>query len=179
MKELYPKAQASSRHLQPQQPSHFTSTPPQVRPEISVSISFSTMHDLGELLITQLQNLWLEHMMLWGDGFSDPPNIRVRPLEGINAVNYLDPGTFVRVRYHMLQHEQAVHLTPFCHRKPRMSLGQSSKLSRMWDTQKIIWKPPPTIGDAHRFISSSKSLSSSAIKTLAEYSTFYWCEQTR
>ena len=46
---------------------------------------------------TPSRNLWLDHLNLMEDGFSDPPGIRVRAIEGLDAVNYLDPNPLVRV----------------------------------------------------------------------------------
>eukprot|EP00012_Vannella_robusta_P012619 CAMPEP_0206208680 /NCGR_PEP_ID=MMETSP0166-20121206/16433_1 /ASSEMBLY_ACC=CAM_ASM_000260 /TAXON_ID=95228 /ORGANISM="Vannella robusta, Strain DIVA3 518/3/11/1/6" /LENGTH=398 /DNA_ID=CAMNT_0053629883 /DNA_START=599 /DNA_END=1795 /DNA_ORIENTATION=+ len=36
------------------------------------------------------KNLWLDHLNLMEDGISDPPGIRVRPMKGLEAVNYLE-----------------------------------------------------------------------------------------
>ena len=46
---------------------------------------------------TPSRNLWLDHLNLMEDGFSDPPGIRVRAIEGLEAVTYLDPNPLVRV----------------------------------------------------------------------------------
>ena len=35
---------------------------------------------------------WIGHMVLQADGITDPPGIKLRPLEGIRGVMYLDPG---------------------------------------------------------------------------------------
>jgi hypothetical protein len=39
------------------------------------------------------QNLWIKHICLNpGDLHSDPPHIKVRAIQGKEAVTYLDPG---------------------------------------------------------------------------------------
>lgn len=43
-------------------------------------------------------NLWLDHLNLLEDGISDPPGIRVRPMTGIEAVNYLEKSPLLKVR---------------------------------------------------------------------------------
>ena len=69
--------------------------------------------------------MWLEHLMLQPDGVSDPPSIRVRACEGINAVNYLDPGTFVRVLFSFYLFIYLFIKLKFYSRKCHMYLDQS------------------------------------------------------
>ena len=43
------------------------------------------------------KNLWLDHLNLMEDGISDPPGIRVRPMKGLEAVNYLEKTPLLKV----------------------------------------------------------------------------------
>lgn len=38
------------------------------------------------------KNRWIQHLCLQEDGISDPEGIKVRPVKGVEAVTYLDPG---------------------------------------------------------------------------------------
>ncbi|ELR15075.1 C2 domain containing protein [Acanthamoeba castellanii str. Neff] len=38
------------------------------------------------------KNRWIAHISLGPDGYSDPDTIKVRPVKGMDAVTYLDPG---------------------------------------------------------------------------------------
>ena len=35
------------------------------------------------------ERIWLQHIMLASDGFSDPPGIKLRPIEGLTGCDYL------------------------------------------------------------------------------------------
>eukprot|EP00211_Chloroparvula_japonica_P003813 CAMPEP_0119135150 /NCGR_PEP_ID=MMETSP1310-20130426/18732_1 /TAXON_ID=464262 /ORGANISM="Genus nov. species nov., Strain RCC2339" /LENGTH=730 /DNA_ID=CAMNT_0007126009 /DNA_START=45 /DNA_END=2237 /DNA_ORIENTATION=+ len=41
-----------------------------------------------------LSRVWLKHMVLAEDGFSDPPGIRVRPVPGLHGCDFLGEGKF-------------------------------------------------------------------------------------
>lgn len=40
----------------------------------------------------QNRRKWIGHMVLQTNGISDPPGIKLRPIETIDAIMYLDPG---------------------------------------------------------------------------------------
>lgn len=44
----------------------------------------------------ECKSRWLQHFKLMDDLMSDPDGIETRPLSGLNAVNYLDPGGLVK-----------------------------------------------------------------------------------
>jgi len=44
----------------------------------------------------EISRIWLRHMVLESDGFSDPPGIRVRPVEGIHACDYLSTNPLTK-----------------------------------------------------------------------------------
>ena len=75
---MYPSKNVSDDALQSFDESGQSSTVPKTKTKIS-------------------RNLWLDHLNLMDDGISDPPGIRVRPIEGLEAVNYLDPSPLVKV----------------------------------------------------------------------------------
>ena len=75
--------------------------------------------------------MWMEHMYLQEDGCSDPPGIRVRPCTGLNAVNYLDPGTFVKVGFYFFYfRELAIH---HLNRMRLMYLARLLIIFYLWD----------------------------------------------
>lgn len=44
------------------------------------------------VVVAVQQNRWIQHLCLQEDGISDPEGIKVRPVKGVEAVTYLDPG---------------------------------------------------------------------------------------
>jgi hypothetical protein len=40
----------------------------------------------------QNKRRWIAHMILGVDGVTDPPGIKLRPIETIHGIMYLDPG---------------------------------------------------------------------------------------
>ena len=54
-----------------------------------------------------LRRVWTQHVMLQQDGFSDPPGIKLRAVEGIHGIDYLASGRFT---YNTTPH-QYLHCT--------------------------------------------------------------------
>lgn len=47
------------------------------------------------------KEMWLDHLKLQADGYSDPPGIKIRPVEGLHGIDYLDEGMFVESATYM------------------------------------------------------------------------------
>lgn len=52
----------------------------------------------------ECKNTWLKHLKLSDDLQSDPSGIETRPMQGLDAVNYLDPGGLVKHVSWVFQH---------------------------------------------------------------------------
>ena len=44
------------------------------------------------------QRKWLKHLCPMEDGYSDPPGIKVRPCEGLGAIDYLSHNPLTKVQ---------------------------------------------------------------------------------
>ena len=56
----------------------------------------NTVDNVDGMVVTQeeeqTKRKWIAHMVLRPDGVTDPPGIKLRPIETIQGIMYLDPG---------------------------------------------------------------------------------------
>lgn len=58
----------------------------------STSMETTAVSAVDPTVERAFKNRWIQHLCLQEDGLSDPEGIKVRPVKGVEAVTYLDPG---------------------------------------------------------------------------------------
>lgn len=97
--------------------------------KLSNKMKGKSKKDEGEEDLNKDQRRWLKHILLAADGYSDPPGIKVRPVDGLGGCDYLSDSPLAKKATYVFGHviqtladagydAMSLDAAPVCHIPP-------------------------------------------------------------